>query len=78
MKMDEKLKIENERIQFKKLIASNPNYFGSIKDKATIAKFPPVKLMKNNTKYEELLCFGFYPERNLLEAVIEIKLPYYY
>ncbi|MBA7523461.1 hypothetical protein ES705_15588 [subsurface metagenome] len=74
--MDEKLKIENERIQFKNLIASNPNYFGSIKDKATVAKFPPVKLMKNNTTYEELLCVGFYPEYNLLEAVIEMKLPY--
>lgn len=74
--MVEKVKIENERIQFKKLIASNPNYFGGIKDKATVAKFPLVQLMNNNTTYEELLCVGFYPEHNLLEAVIDIKLSY--
>lgn len=73
--MAEKLKIENERIQFKQLIALNPNYFGSIKDKATLEIFSVVQSMKNNTKYEELLCVGLYPEYNLLEAVIEMKLP---
>ncbi len=38
----------------------------------------PVKPMKANTKYEELKCIGFYPDRDLLEAVIDVKLPYGY
>ncbi|WP_150048568.1 hypothetical protein [Methylomonas rhizoryzae] len=36
----------------------------------------PVKPMFYNTTYEELKCVGLYPENDLLEAVIEIKLPY--
>ncbi|MCJ7721021.1 hypothetical protein MUO98_01245, partial [Candidatus Bathyarchaeota archaeon] len=34
--------------------------------------------MKANTKYEELKCVGFYPDTDLLEAVIDVKLPYGY
>ncbi|MFX1239435.1 MAG: hypothetical protein ACFE8P_17170, partial [Promethearchaeota archaeon] len=73
--MKENLHDENERAQFKDLIAKNPNYFGSIKDKETIARFTSVKRASFNTTYEELLCVGLYPEANLLEAVIEIKKP---
>ncbi|MFX1258818.1 MAG: hypothetical protein ACFFAN_13235 [Promethearchaeota archaeon] len=73
--MNEILKIENERAKFKELIASNPNYFGNIKDKATIAKYSSESVTTNNTSKEELLCVGFYPERDLLEAVLEIKVP---
>jgi hypothetical protein len=65
---------EKERVEFKKLIIANPNYFGTmpkIKAKAVLS-------MKNNTKYEELKCLGFYPETDLLEAIIDVKLPYGY
>ncbi len=36
----------------------------------------PVKPLLPNTMYEELKCVGLYPEDDLLEAVIEVKLPY--
>jgi hypothetical protein len=65
------VRIEKERMQFKKLIIQNPNYFGTFPD----TKFEPVKPMKFNTKYEELKCLGFYPEQDLLEAIISVKLP---
>jgi len=72
--MQDKLKPEVERVQFKRLIAENPNYFG------TLAKSPfkPVKKMAFNTQYEELNCVGFNPATNFLEATIAIKLPYGY
>lgn len=77
-KMIEKIWIENERLQFKHLTTINPNYFGNIIEKEIAAQYPTVYQMTNNTKYEELLCVGLYPEDNTLEAVIEIKLPYGY
>lgn len=70
------VKVENERAHFKKLIALNPNYFGNITEAAIVAKYPAVYPMTNNTKYEELVCLGLYPEDNTLEAIIEVKLPY--
>ena len=70
--------VEEERREFKNMIIENPNYFGTITDDALAAEYPPVCPMGNNTKYEELICEGLYPEDNLLEAVIEVKLPYGY
>jgi len=98
---DEK-KVEPERLDFKKHITKNPNYFGSItKAKKqsdvmeAVAQLPPktiedmlpklaidpnllvpVNIWLNKTKYEQLTCVGLYPEDDLLEAVIEVKLPY--
>jgi len=69
-------KVESERVQFKQLIAMNPNYFGNITDEAIVANYQSICPMKNKTKYEEIRCVGLYPEDDLLEAVIEIKLPY--
>jgi hypothetical protein len=63
-------KIEKERIEFKKLFIQNPNYFGTLSE----LKIKPVKLIKTNTKYEELGCIGFHTERNLIEAVLDVKL----
>lgn len=68
--------VEFERAYFKELITKNPNYFGTITDKALVEAFPAVSEMKYNTKYEKLVCVGLYPEDDLLEAVIEVKLPY--
>ena len=66
--------VEKERTAFKNLIIHNPNYFGTCPE----IKIKPVKPMKFNTKYEELECLGFYPEQDLLEAIIAVKLPYGY
>lgn len=65
---------EKERAEFKALIKSNPNYFG------TFPKLPfkAVKLMQFNEKYESLACLGFFPRENRLEAIIKIKLEYGY
>ena len=61
---------EKERAEFKALIKSNPNYFG------TFPKLPfkAFKLMQFNEKYESLACLGFFPRENRLEAIIKIKL----
>lgn len=68
------IKIEKERSDFKLLLLKNINYFGTFPK----MEVKPVKLIKNNTKYEELNCLGFYPEQDLLKAIIDIKLSYGY
>ncbi len=70
--------VEMERREFKNLIIENPNYFGTITNDVLAVEYSPMCPMGNNTKYEELICEGLYPEDNLLEAVIEVKLPYGY
>lgn len=64
--------VEKERGEFKKLMLTNPNYFGTFPD----LKLAVVKPMKLNVKYESLNCLGFYPQDNRLEAIIGIKLPF--
>lgn len=61
-----------ERLEFKKLLAINPNYFGNLLD---VSDFQPVSKMIGNTSYEEITCVGFNPALNLLEATIQIKRP---
>ncbi len=65
---------EKERLEFKQLMEKNLNYFGTFPE----LKLKPVKLMMYNTTYEELKCLGFYPEANLMEAVVDVKLPFGY
>ncbi len=65
-----KIELSAERTQFKSLVLSNPNYFGT---------FPklggkPVKQFSGDTNYEQLECLGLNPGSNLLEAVVNIKL----
>jgi len=67
-------KIEKERSEFKYLLLKNLNYFGTFPE----VKLDPVFPMNRNTKYEEIECIGFYPEKNLLEAIIDVKLPHGY
>ena len=62
--------VELERLEFKQLLLENPNYFGTYPE----LDFEPVKPMQGNTKYEALRCLGFYPEEDLLEAVLDVKL----
>ncbi len=61
--------VEPERRNFRALILANPNYFGNVK----ISKFKPVKTWISNTSYEELICVGFNPESEQLQAVVYIK-----
>ncbi len=64
--------IEKERLEFRKLLSENVNYFGTHPE----TKLDVVKPMKGNTNYEELRCIGLYPEQDLLEAVFDVKLPH--
>jgi hypothetical protein len=65
-------KPEVERAQFLALLAKNPNYFGNLK----FSPFVPVKEMAGNTSYEELICIGYNPPLERLEAVVHIKREY--
>jgi hypothetical protein len=67
-------KVEAERSNFRQLLVKNPNHFGTVPD----FDLGPVKPMQGNTKYEELRCLGFDPQRDLLEAIFDVKLPYGY
>lgn len=64
--------IPNERTNFKKLLLSNPNFFGTFPDLGNI-----VKPIKGDTTFEQLTCLGLYPgaffEGGRLEAVLNIK-----
>src|SRR5579859_2564777 len=66
--------MERERGEFHALLAQNPNYFGQLKE----SKFKPVEPLEGNTSFEQLHCVGLYPERNTVEAILEIKRPYGY
>lgn len=72
----EHLPVEHSRRHFKKLIAINPNYFGTLAESATKNVAEAVVSQSGSTKYEQLRCVGLMPDDDLLEAVIEVKLPY--
>lgn len=59
-----------ERIKFKSLLLTNPNYFGTLK----VSPYKSVKAMAANRTYEELMCVGFNPDLNYLKAVVWVKL----
>ena len=67
-------KVPVERGQFKELLAKNPNYFGNL----TPSEFKPVKVIAGNSTYEVLHCVGLNPALGLLEATVDLKLPYGY
>jgi len=64
--------VPNERTNFKKLLLSNPNHFGTFPGLGNV-----VKALKGDTTFEELTCLGLFPGGFLgggrLEAVINIK-----
>jgi hypothetical protein len=69
-KIEATIRHSAERLKFRSLLLSNPNYFGNLK----INPFTPVKSKVKDTTYEELKCVGFNPELNLLKAVVWVKL----
>jgi hypothetical protein len=64
--------VEKERTEFLELLKHNPNYFGTL----PISELKVVNPIKYDTRFEELKCIGLYPERNFLEAILQVKLPY--
>lgn len=64
-------RIEKERVQFKRLLAENPNYFGNLPN----SPFQPVKKIASNTTYEEITCVGYNLDKAELEATVNIKRP---
>ncbi len=58
-----------ERNNMLKLMAKNPNYFGTAPD----SKYKAVQPLSHNTFYEELTCVGYNPRRNELYATFLIK-----
>jgi hypothetical protein len=66
------IKVPNERTNFKKLLFSNPNFFGTFPNLGKV-----VKQISGDTTFEQLTCLGLYPGEFIgggrLEAVINIK-----
>ena len=60
-----------QRAAFTKLLLENPNYFGNFPQSG----FEPILVLEANTAYEQLSCVGYSPERDELEATVQIKLP---
>jgi hypothetical protein len=60
-----------DRINFKKLLAQNPNYFGNLEN----STFQTATKLVASTAFEEIGCVGYNPDRGLLEATIAIKQP---
>ena len=71
---EKRIVIEEERSKFKEILLKNPNFFGTVRG----SPFKAAKKMAANTKYEELTCIGFNPAQDMLEATVQIKLPYGY
>ncbi len=75
----EKVKLDAEKIvqlrtNTKLHLLQNPNYFGTIKDKALFTQYQPVQLLGNyQNYYEELGCIDYKPETKTLGAVVIVK-----
>jgi len=64
--------IERERSHYTELLAANPNHFGNLAG----SKLTVVSKMLANTKFEQLGCVGYNPVLDMLEATVQIKLPF--
>jgi len=66
---DRQQRVEIERTQFKSFLLQNPNYFGNLE----VSDFKPIKVIKGNTTFEQMVCVGLNPPYDRLEAVVQIK-----
>lgn len=66
--------LEDERAEFRSLIATNPNYFGTQPEVDAEA----VEVIEADTSYESLECVGYEPETERLEAVVHVHRSYGY
>jgi len=69
-----RIKLEPTRSGFRKLLAANPNYFGTSPNLGLKA----VNAMAGNTSYEEVECVSYSPSRDRIEATIHVKRSYGY
>ncbi|MBK8493301.1 MAG: hypothetical protein IPL49_21070 [Saprospirales bacterium] len=60
-----------ERTSFKSLQLINPNYFGNLAG----SELKVVQPIQFNTYYEQLMCVGYQPQQEQLEAVVHVKQP---
>lgn len=60
-----------ERVTFKTLLLTNPNYFGNLLE----SKYQPVFDIIGNTHYEDLGCVGYHPQQKRLQAVVYVNQP---
>jgi len=58
-----------ERAQFRSLLLTNPNYFGTLAK----SEFKAELNIQFNTFYEQIGCVGYQPQANRLEAVVFVK-----
>lgn len=65
------LKVPYVRTHFMSLVAANPNYFGTLPD----LDLPTQQEKQGDATYEALSCVAFSPERDRLEATVEIRRP---
>lgn len=65
---------EFERAAFRSLLAANPNYFGNLSG----VPYDPVEELVTETGYEELVCLGYDPGHERLDAVVHVKREYGY
>ena len=61
-----------ERSHLQALLATNPNYFGTLPELG----FPVSLDKQDDTMFEALTCVWFRPERDRLEATLEIRRPF--
>jgi hypothetical protein len=64
-------RVARERLHVKRLLAVNPNYFGT----APNLGFEPEFAQSGDTTYESLSCVSYSPERDRLEATIQVNRP---
>ncbi|MEM8486537.1 MAG: hypothetical protein AAF564_13380 [Bacteroidota bacterium] len=69
-----KSELEIGRSQFRQLLLTNPNYFGTNAE----CGLKLVQAIQQNTKYEEIGCVGYDPKFDRLEAVVYINQPFGY
>ena len=67
------LQLEPSRLRFRSLIAANPNHFGTLDNTPLGELFKAVEPKTSDTRYEEIGCVAYSPERDRLEATIVIK-----
>jgi len=68
--------VDITRAKFRKLVAINPNYFGTTPELTNAG--PVVEKKGFDTTYEELSCVSYSPERDRIEATLQVKLPFGY
>ena len=66
---DDAVEVDVHRARFRRLIAANPNYFGTAPEIGLEA----VLEKKGDSFYEGLSCVAYSPERDRLEATVEIR-----